>query len=165
MGSSRCPIHNSSARSDVQASAAAEPSISSETEFFRPAEICEIVTAPRVPSSKRTSTPAASSLVRDDVRRHIGLPGGHAEGYADTFRALFADVYVDIAAGGPSEAPTYPTIADGHRSMESGKAIAESHRKRSWVEVAARSGDLRADEPHRPAEPDRPGEPDKMEIR
>lgn len=85
------------------------------------------------------------SLVRDDVRRHIGLPGGHAEGYADTFRALFADVYADIAAGGPSDTAAYPTIADGHRSMEIGKAIAESHRKRSWIEVAVRGGDPQAD--------------------
>ncbi|MDX2380160.1 MAG: Gfo/Idh/MocA family oxidoreductase [Acidimicrobiia bacterium] len=81
------------------------------------------------------------SLVRDDVHRHIGLPGGHAEGYADTFRALFADVYADIASGGPSESPTYPTIADGHRSMMIGRAIATSHRTRAWAAVAERPVD------------------------
>ena len=44
-------------------------------------------------------------------------PAGHVEGYPDTFRALFAAVYRDIAAGGPSTRPTYPTFADGHDAV------------------------------------------------
>jgi predicted dehydrogenase len=75
------------------------------------------------------------ALVHDDVRRHIGLPGGHAEGYADTFRAMFADVYGDIVAGGHVGRPTYATLADGHASMELGRAIARSAAERRWITV------------------------------
>ena len=37
------------------------------------------------------------------------LPGGHVEGFADTFRALFRAIYADVGAGAPSERPSYPT--------------------------------------------------------
>ena len=42
-------------------------------------------------------------------------PAGHIEGYPDTFRALFAAVYRDVAAGVPSARPSYPTFADAVR--------------------------------------------------
>src|SRR4029079_3953543 len=42
---------------------------------------------------------------------------GHVEGFADTFAAHFRAVYADVAAGGPSPRPTYPTFADGHEEM------------------------------------------------
>ena len=45
------------------------------------------------------------SLVAPEARRIIGYPGGHAEGYPDTFRALFSQVYADIARGGLSPEP------------------------------------------------------------
>jgi predicted dehydrogenase len=63
------------------------------------------------------------------------LPGGHVEGFADTFRALFASVYADVAAGGPSEQPPYPTFADGHDEMLVGDAVATSSREGRWTAV------------------------------
>jgi predicted dehydrogenase len=60
-------------------------------------------------------------------------PGGHAEGYIETHRALFRAVYAAIAAGGPPAAPDYPTFADGVRSLRLGDAIARSARERRWV--------------------------------
>ena len=63
------------------------------------------------------------------------LPGGHVEGFADTFRALFASVYADIAAGQPSEHPPYPTFADGHDEMLVGDAVATSSREGRWTAV------------------------------
>jgi predicted dehydrogenase len=75
------------------------------------------------------------ALVRPDVRRHVGFPGGHAEGYADTFRALFNEVYADIANGGPAERPGYPTLEDGHNSMLLNDAIARSAAERRWITV------------------------------
>jgi predicted dehydrogenase len=62
-------------------------------------------------------------------------PVGHVEGYPDTFRALFAAVYRDVAAGGPSAAPAYPTFADGHDAMVVCAAIAASARTGSWTKV------------------------------
>lgn len=63
------------------------------------------------------------------------LPGGHVEGFADTFRALFAAIYADVAAGHPSEQPTYPTFADGHDEMLVGDAVATSSREGRWTAV------------------------------
>jgi predicted dehydrogenase len=64
-----------------------------------------------------------------------GYPAGHVEGYPDTFRALFAAVYRDVAAGGPSARPSYPTFADGHDAMLVGDAVASSARSGSWTKV------------------------------
>jgi len=63
------------------------------------------------------------------------LPGGHVEGFADTFKSLFRAVYTDVAAGRPSERPPYATFADGHEEMLVCDAIAESTRAGSWVPV------------------------------
>jgi predicted dehydrogenase len=60
-------------------------------------------------------------------------PGGHAEGYIETHRALFREVYRAIAAGGPPQEPDYPTFVDGVRSLRLGDAIARSARERQWV--------------------------------
>jgi predicted dehydrogenase len=63
------------------------------------------------------------------------LPGGHVEGFADTFRALFRAVYAEVGAGAPSERPTYPTFADGHDEMLVGDAVARSARDGRWTSV------------------------------
>jgi predicted dehydrogenase len=68
------------------------------------------------------------------------LPGGHVEGFADTFGALFRAVYADVAGGGPSERPVYPTFADGHDEMLIGDAVALSSREGRWIDVV-RSGE------------------------
>ena len=64
------------------------------------------------------------------------LPGGHVEGFADTFGAVFTAIYDDVIAGAPSPAPRYATFADGHDEMLVGDAVAESARTGGWVEVA-----------------------------
>lgn len=71
--------------------------------------------------------PAAAAATR--------LPGGHAEGFADTFRELYAAVYRAVAAGGPPPEPDYPTFAAGHRSALIGEAIARSAREGRWVTI------------------------------
>jgi predicted dehydrogenase len=63
------------------------------------------------------------------------LPGGHVEGFADTFRALFAAVYADVGQGRPSDRPAYPTFADGHDEMLVGDAVAASSRDGRWTAV------------------------------
>lgn len=75
------------------------------------------------------------SLANPDAARLMGYPGGHVEGYPDTFRALFAEVYADVMAGGPSATPRYPTFADGHDALLVTEAIARSSRERRWVTV------------------------------
>jgi len=63
------------------------------------------------------------------------LPGGHVEGFFDTFCAHFRAVYADVVAGAPSSRPGYPTFADGHDEMLVGDAIARSAREGRWVTV------------------------------
>jgi predicted dehydrogenase len=74
------------------------------------------------------------------------LPGGHVEGFFDTFCAHFRAVYADVAADARSPRPGYPTFADGHDEMLVGEAIARSAREGRWVEV-----DRTAPNPSQPA--------------
>jgi len=66
-------------------------------------------------------------------RQASSLPGGHAEGFADTFKALYAAVYRAVAAGEPGLG--YPTFADGHDEMLVCDAVARSAGKGRWVDV------------------------------
>jgi len=62
-------------------------------------------------------------------------PPGHAQGFPDTFKALYRAVYSAVAAGGPPDEPDYPTFADGHDEAVIGDAIARSHAEQRWVTV------------------------------
>ena len=75
------------------------------------------------------------SILAPDAARTVGYPGGHVEGYPDTFRALFKEVYQDVAEGGPSAEPTYPTFADGHDALLVTEAVATSSQEQRWVAV------------------------------
>jgi predicted dehydrogenase len=63
------------------------------------------------------------------------LPGGHVEGYGDTFGALFRSIYADVLAGAPSPNPAYATFAAGHDEMLVNDAIARSANEGRWVDV------------------------------
>ena len=76
-----------------------------------------------------------AALMHPTAAARTQLPAAHAEGYADTFRELYRAVYADVAAGGPSPEPDYPTFRDGHVANVLGDAVAQSHRERRWVEV------------------------------
>jgi predicted dehydrogenase len=63
-------------------------------------------------------------------------PGGHAEGFPDTFKQLYLDVYGWIAAGANARrTPTFPTFADGDHELRLCEAIAESALAEKWVPV------------------------------
>src|SRR3954452_4497854 len=76
---------------------------------------------------------------------HTSHPGGHAEGFPDTFKELYRAVYTAIAAGGPPEDPVYPTFADGHEQALVGEAIARSAESGTWATVADTDTDTDAD--------------------
>ncbi len=67
--------------------------------------------------------------------RAATLPGGHVEGFADTFAALFRAVYADVCAGQMSDNPPYATFADGHEEMLIGDAVAASAREGRWTRI------------------------------
>lgn len=62
-------------------------------------------------------------------------PGGHNEGYPDTFKQCFRAFYDYIDQGDFGAAPGFPTFADGHRELQLCDAILESHRHGRWVQV------------------------------
>jgi predicted dehydrogenase len=61
------------------------------------------------------------------------LPGGHVEGFADTFFALFRQVYADIAAGGRQAGSAWASFEDGHAEMILCDAVLRSAREGRWV--------------------------------
>jgi predicted dehydrogenase len=64
------------------------------------------------------------------------LPGGHVEGFADTFRAMFAQIYADVARGGRGPSSTWASFADGHDEMLFCDAVLQSAARGGWVDVA-----------------------------
>ena len=62
-------------------------------------------------------------------------PPGHAEGFPDTFKRLYRNVYEAVASGGPPDDPDYPTFADGHEEALIADAVARSHAEQRWVEL------------------------------
>jgi predicted dehydrogenase len=72
------------------------------------------------------------SLLKPGARGYADLPGGHSEGYDDTFKQVFRRFYASIAKG---DAPEYPQFVDGLRQMKILNSVLESNRKRGWVDV------------------------------
>ncbi len=62
-------------------------------------------------------------------------PGGHVEGYPDTFRGLFSRIYEDVRRGEPAAEPDYPTFVDGHDVVLVTEAIARSSQEGRWIQV------------------------------
>jgi predicted dehydrogenase len=75
------------------------------------------------------------SLLDADAARFASYPGGHNEGFPDTFKQLYRAVYTDVLAGARSASPLYATFEDGHQEVRVCEAIAKSHRERRWVTV------------------------------
>jgi len=75
------------------------------------------------------------SLMIERARSYADLPGGHSEGYDDTFKQVFRRFYRSIAE--PGSAAEYPQLADGLRQMILMDAELESHRGRRWVDIAS----------------------------
>lgn len=64
-------------------------------------------------------------------------------GFTDTFRSLIREVYRDIASGGPSKCPAYPTVADGARNVLLCSAVWESAQNDSrWTALPESAGKL-----------------------
>lgn len=74
-------------------------------------------------------------LYAPDAAKLISYPGGHVEGFPETFKALFSRVYADVATGSASDDPDYPTFADGHDVMLVTEAIALSDQEQRWVSI------------------------------
>lgn len=75
------------------------------------------------------------ALLQPGAQAFADLPGGHSEGYDDTFKQVFRRFYASIR---DPEAPRdYPQFADGLRQLAILNAELESHRTHNWREVSA----------------------------
>jgi predicted dehydrogenase len=74
-------------------------------------------------------------LVSAAARAFISYPGGHNEGYDDSFKQCFKAFYDYIAAGDFNAPAPFPTFADGHKEIVLGEAILKSHEEQRWVTV------------------------------
>lgn len=83
------------------------------------------------------------SLLTESARRITRHPGGHAEGFAETFLGLFECVYAAVGRSGGTASgdglekcrPQYPTFLDGVQSLLIGDAIIDSASSHGWVDV------------------------------
>ncbi len=64
-------------------------------------------------------------------------PGGHVEGFPDTFKQLYIDVYGWITEGRASgRGPDFPTFASGDDEVRICEAIARSASEGRWVSLS-----------------------------
>ncbi len=75
------------------------------------------------------------ALLTPFARRCSNYPGGHAEGFPDTFKQLFRSVYDYIAAGDFQTPRPFPTFDDGHAEALLCEAILASQRQGGWMTV------------------------------
>jgi predicted dehydrogenase len=74
-------------------------------------------------------------LMSEAARPFAAYPGGHAEGYPDTFKMIFKAFYGYLAAGDITGPRPFPTVEDGHREMQLCEAILQSHLTQRWVQL------------------------------
>jgi predicted dehydrogenase len=79
--------------------------------------------------------PKDPALQLPESRRYAAYPGGHAEGYPDTFVQLFKDFYGYIEVADFRVPQSFPTFETGHHELVLCEAIAESARQKVWVTV------------------------------
>ncbi len=73
------------------------------------------------------------SLLHAKARPYADLPGGHSEGYDDTFKQIFRRFYGSILdLNAPAD---YPQFADGLRQLRILEAELASSKNRAWVTI------------------------------
>ncbi len=86
------------------------------------------------PNQRMMKDPA---LMSPEALGYAAYPGGHIEGYPDTFVQLFKDFYGYIAAGDFKAPRSFPTFETGHEELVLCDAIAASARERRWITLSA----------------------------
>ena len=76
------------------------------------------------------------SLLKPKARSYADLPGGHSEGYDDTFKQTFRRFYASISG---AASPEYPEFSDGLRQMVILDTVLESHHTKQWRNVPTSS--------------------------
>lgn len=64
----------------------------------------------------------------------MDYPPGHVEGFPDTFKMLFRNIYTAIASQGKSDR-LFANAEDGHQEVAVCEAIMKSNKSKGWVKV------------------------------
>lgn len=74
-------------------------------------------------------------LVASETKNIISYPGGHNEGFGDTSKQLFKEIYADISKEVQSKNPSYPTFEHGLRELVLCERIVQSNKLQQWINV------------------------------
>ena len=74
-------------------------------------------------------------LMTAPSQRYADYPGGHAEGYPDSFKMCFRAFYDYLDKADLSAPCPFPSFADGHREILLCDAILNSHQTQTWVRL------------------------------
>ena len=74
-----------------------------------------------------------ATLFPEQAQSYADLPGGHSEGYDDTFKQAFRRFYRTVADR--HAAVEYPTFEDGLRQLRVLDTVLASSQKRAWADV------------------------------
>jgi predicted dehydrogenase len=74
-------------------------------------------------------------LVIPAATAYVDYPGGHNEGFPDTFKQCFRAFYDTILGSIAPAAAPYAKFTDGHREVVLCEAILRSHREERWIAV------------------------------
>ncbi len=75
------------------------------------------------------------SLMSNEGKAVASYPGGHAEGFPDTFKQLQKKVYAYILKNDFSIEPDFPTFRDGYISLLIEEAVLKSSQTDTWVSI------------------------------
>ncbi|MDD5371012.1 MAG: Gfo/Idh/MocA family oxidoreductase [Anaerolineaceae bacterium] len=75
------------------------------------------------------------SLFSPEARSVTSYPGGHNEGFPDTFKQLAGKVYAYIRKGDFEAPRDFPTFADGHYELQLNEAIEQSASQKCWIPI------------------------------
>jgi predicted dehydrogenase len=79
--------------------------------------------------------PKDPALMTPETRGYAVYPGGHTEGYGDTFMQLFRDFYGYLDAGDFNATRHFPTFQTGNEELLLCEAIEKSSQERAWVSL------------------------------
>lgn len=75
------------------------------------------------------------SLLYPEAAALVSYPGGHNEGFPDTFKQNFTRIYKAISENKTGGKAEYPTFEAGLREMQLCEKIVESNKKGAWVKL------------------------------
>ena len=74
-------------------------------------------------------------MISPQAVEFANYPGGHNEGFPDTFKQLFRKVYECVKGNFKREEPQFPTFRDGHKEVVLCEGILKSWQEKQWIKI------------------------------